>query len=250
MRFPPYAALVAALFCLAPGTAFAQRGNWEELGTATIGTRLERDVIDVGRREGRFQTLMFEVRQNDVEIVDLKVIYGGGDAEDIQVRNFFKAGSRSRPIDLKGRGRFIRQIEVTYRARGPVQIVFFGEQGRGGPGGPGGPGDVGGRWDELGCQKVGFLTDRDVIRVGRREGRYSAIKLQVRGNKIRLIDLKVVYANGAPDTIPVRTIIPANSETRPLDLQGGRRAIDRIEMVYLSQFNFKGQATVCAYGRQ
>ena len=30
-------------------------------------------------------------------------------------------------------------------------------------------------WVELGCQKVSFRAERDVIRVGRREGRFTAI---------------------------------------------------------------------------
>jgi hypothetical protein len=114
--------------------------------------------------------------------------------------------------------------------------------------GPGGPG--GGRWENLGCQKVGFVVDRDVIRVGRQEGRFSAIRLKVRGNAVYMADLKVVYANGAPDDIQVRSEIRAGGETRPLDLRGQRRAIRQIEMVYRSKPSFKGQATVCVEGRQ
>ena len=41
-------------------------------------------------------------------------------------------------------------------------------------------------------------------RVGRREGRFSAIKLPVLRNKIELIDFKVVYDSGQPDEMQVR----------------------------------------------
>jgi hypothetical protein len=58
-------------------------------------------------------------------------------------------------------------------------------------------------------------------------------------------DLKVIYANGEPDDIPVRSEIRAGGQTRPLDLRGERRAIKQIEMKYRSQPNFKGEATVC-----
>jgi hypothetical protein len=101
------------------------------------------------------------------------------------------------------------------------------------------------RWERLGCQKVGFITDKDVIRVGRGEGRFKSIRLQVSGNKVYMDDLKVIYANGEPDDIPVRSEIRAGGQTRPLDLRGERRAIKEIEMKYHSQPNFKGQATVC-----
>jgi len=101
------------------------------------------------------------------------------------------------------------------------------------------------RWERLGCQKVGFIADKDVIRVGRGEGRFKSIRLQVSGNKVYMDDLKVIYANGEPDDIPVRSEIRAGGQTRPLDLRGERRAIKEIEMKYRSQPNFKGQATVC-----
>ena len=101
------------------------------------------------------------------------------------------------------------------------------------------------RWERLGCQKVGFIADKDVIRVGRGEGRFKSIRLQVSGNKVYMDDLKVIYANGEPDDIPVRSEIRAGGQTRPLDLRGEHRAIREIEMKYRSQPNFKGQATVC-----
>lgn len=109
--------------------------------------------------------------------------------------------------------------------------------------------DRGDRWDQLGCQKVSFIgKDRDIIRVGRREGRFKAIRLSARGSDVEMLDLKVIYANGEPDDIPVRSMIRAGSRTKPLDLKGRERAIDRIEMVYRSRPSFKGQATVCAEG--
>jgi hypothetical protein len=105
------------------------------------------------------------------------------------------------------------------------------------------------RWEQLGCQKVGFTVDKDIIRVGRGEGKFKAIRLQVSGNKVHMMDLKVIYANGQPDDIPVREEIRAGGQTKPLDLRGERRAIRQIEMVYRSQPNFKGQATVCVEGQ-
>lgn len=106
-----------------------------------------------------------------------------------------------------------------------------------------------GRWDQLGCQKVGFLVDRDVIRVGRGEGKFKALRLNVSGNDVFINDLKVVYGNGAPDDIPVRTQIRQGGQSGLLDLKGrGERAIDRVELTYRAKPNFKGSATVCVSG--
>lgn len=104
-------------------------------------------------------------------------------------------------------------------------------------------------WTELGCRKVSFIgKDRDVIKVGRKEGRFRAIRLKVRGNDVEMLDLKVIYANGSPDDIPVRKHIRAGGQTGPLDLRGRDRAIDSVEMVYKSRPSFKGLATVCVDG--
>ena len=109
--------------------------------------------------------------------------------------------------------------------------------------------DRGSQWVQLGCQQVSFRgRDRDTIRVGRREGRFSAIRLAARGSDVEVLDLKVVYANGNPDDIGVRRVIRSGDRTAPLDLRGRDRSIQQIEMVYWQRPDFRGQATICAEG--
>jgi hypothetical protein len=103
-------------------------------------------------------------------------------------------------------------------------------------------------WELLGTKKVGFIVDRDTIQVGRAEGRFRAVKLRVRGAPIHMMDLKVVYANGQPDDLPIRADIRAGGETRAIDLKGRERAIREVQMVYRSKPTFKGLATVEVWG--
>src|SRR5262249_377025 len=70
-------------------------------------------------------------------------------------------------------------------------------------------------------------------------GCFRAIRLHVRNADMEVLDLKVVYANGQPDDIPVRTFIRQGERTRPMDLRGWERAIDRVEMVYRSVPNVR-----------
>lgn len=104
-------------------------------------------------------------------------------------------------------------------------------------------------WELLGSQKVGFIADKDVIQVGRKDGDFSKIKLRVKGNEVEFLDVKVIYGNGQPDDIKIRNKIRAGGETRAIDLKGGDRFIRRIELVYRSKPSFKGQATVELWGR-
>lgn len=104
-------------------------------------------------------------------------------------------------------------------------------------------------WELLGSQKVGFIVDKDVIRVGRKDGDFSAIKLRVKGNEIEFLDVNVVYANGQKDDIRIRNKIRAGGETRAIDLKGGDRFIRQVELVYKSKPSFKGQATIELWGK-
>lgn len=227
------------------------REQWEMLGEQAVGFGVDRDVIRVGRREGFFSKIALEVRDNDVEILDLKVFFKRGMPQDVRVRQRIRAGDRTRPIDLVGGDRLIDRIEIVYRSRpgfrGQAKVAVFGLKNLPPP-----PPPPVARWEELGCGKVGLKPDRDTIRVGRREGRFSAIKLLVRGSKIELIDLTVVYERGPPDQIVVRKKIGDGDETPPLDLRGERRIIDRVDLTYRQTLGLnmiKGPATVCVLGR-
>ena len=88
-------------------------------------------------------------------------------------------------------------------------------------------------WVELGCQRVNFGIDRDVVRVGRRDGTFRAIRLRARGNTVHMLDVKVVYGNGVADDIPVRANIPGWRNERT-ERPPGRRSRDRSRRADLS----------------
>jgi hypothetical protein len=231
-------------------TARSWHDGWEELGEKKVNRRVDRDTIRVGRKEGRFAKIALEVKDNDVEIRDLKVFFRHGRPQDVEVRERIRAGGHTRAIDLRGGDRIIERIELVYRTRGRGEratVTVYGLQGAGGhrPGPP-----RRGHWEELGCQRVGFGADKDVIKVGRREGRFSAIRLRAKRSDVLLLSLRVVYGRGPADDFDVQTHLRAGRETRPFDLRGERRAIKRIELVYSSIPSLKGAATLCADGRQ
>ena len=50
-------------------------------------------------------------------MVDLKVVYANGDPDDIQVRQWLRQGTQTGPLDLRGRERAIRRIDMVYRTK-------------------------------------------------------------------------------------------------------------------------------------
>ena len=108
------------------------------------------------------------------------------------------AGSSSRDIPLTGGTRNIKQIIVTYRAKAPAKIVFFGTTAK----------PVAAGWDRLGCKEVSFGVDHDMVKVGRKDGVFTAIRLKVRRAPIEMFGLRVTYGNGRKEDFKVRAVIP------------------------------------------
>ncbi len=108
-------------------------GEWVLLGRRKVGFLVDRDVIEVGQKEGRFDRLLLSVKRNDIEILDIRVVYANGQSDELRVREFIREGGRTRPIELRGGdGRFIRQVEVTYRSKpsfqGQAVLFVYGRQ--------------------------------------------------------------------------------------------------------------------------
>jgi hypothetical protein len=99
----------------------------------------------------------------------------------------------------------------------------------------------------FGVQDVGFLVDRDTIRVGAEIGKFDRIRLRVLKNEIFITDLKAIFADGSTETLLSDVKIPADRKTDwiPLDHKG---FIKEIQLVYRSKPDFKGQARVEVFG--
>lgn len=106
----------------------------------------------------------------------------------------------------------------------------------------------GGQWVLLGSRRVNWRVDRDTIRVGRRYGRFRAIRLVVRRNAVNFIRVAVRFGNGQVQEIPIRRVIPAGGRTRVIDLAGRRRFISAVRMVYRTRPQFRGRAVVQVFG--
>lgn len=282
-------ALALVLTGMLAGDAFAQRRDWDRdgdrgrgrgdradwvlLGEKTVGFRIDRDVIRIGHnedwyRERAFRRIHLVAERNDIHLMSVRLVYMNGFGEDFPVDQLLRDG-QDQVIDLRGDRRYLQQIELVYRSRpnfeGRAVMKVYGEPSRrdggggpppiisgGGPGGGGGPSGGEGRdWVDLGCKQVSlFGNDRDSVHVGRREGRFKAIRLHVRGADVEMLDLRVIYANGEPDELRVRRILRQGERTRELELRGRERSIQRVDMTYRTVLNFKGLATVCVEGLQ
>ena len=252
------AGAVALLLTLMVAPSQAQRGpggdRWVNLGEKSVGFLVDRDILRVNQkadwfdREGPFRALRFTAEGNDIEMINVRVVYLNGFAEEFPVNQRLRA-RQSITVDLRGERSYIQHLEFIYRSRlnfkGQATLRIDAQAARRGPPGPG-PGP---RVELLGSQKIGFKVDRDVLRVGRKEGRFRRIALRAVDNDIEVLDMKIFYGRGPADDVQVRRVLRAGQQSEPIDLRGDEpRVIDRIEFIYRARPNFRGAATLEVYG--
>lgn len=107
------------------------RDDWRRLGQRQVSFRAERDAIS-GLGDGRFHQLMLVVKDADLEMFDVRVVFGNGESFSPPTRLHFGADSRSRVIDLPGDARVVRRVEFAYKSvrgggDGRATIEVFGK---------------------------------------------------------------------------------------------------------------------------
>ena len=106
-------------------------------------------------------------------------------------------------------------------------------------------------WVVLGERVVNDRTDHDTIVVTGAQGRFSALKVKVMKRPVHFIDMTVVFGDDSTQDVELRTVIPADGETRVIDLEGRRRIVKRVEFTYEAESIGRGKkATVRLLGRR
>jgi hypothetical protein len=102
----------------APAQVWDSKG-WELLGEQTVGGRVDRDRITVGRAMGKFSQLMVVVLDSELEMLDMEVVFRRGQPFRPAISQYFRESSRTRAIELpagyRGGERTIEHIDFKYR---------------------------------------------------------------------------------------------------------------------------------------
>jgi hypothetical protein len=106
--------LLGALF--AADASAGRRRGWELLGERTVSDAVDHDAISaIG--QGSFRAIKFKVEGRAVELRDVKIHFASGGIEDVEIRRVIPAGGESRVINIRGRDRVIKRIELWYDAQ-------------------------------------------------------------------------------------------------------------------------------------
>jgi hypothetical protein len=113
----------------APVTVVDGTPRWERLGERWVNGGVDRDVIHVGRAEGRFHRLQIVVEHSALEMFDMLIVFGDGSTYSPPTRLVFEPNTKSRVIDLPGGARVIRRVEFRYGnlpGGGRAQVELWG----------------------------------------------------------------------------------------------------------------------------
>ena len=106
-----------------------------------------------------------------------------------------------------------------------------------------------GSWQVIGTLEVNFTADHDTLVVRGPFDDFRRIKFKVTNAGLNLQRMVVVYENGEPEQITVRSNIPKGGESRQIDLAGaGKRRIRRIDFWYDTKGLLNGKAHVTVFG--
>jgi hypothetical protein len=86
--------------------------GWRLLGEGIVAGQFERQVVRVGKDQGRVARVALVVTESSLEVGDVVLQFGNGQRMSPGLRHSFADGSRSRAIDLPGHVRFIQGLEL------------------------------------------------------------------------------------------------------------------------------------------
>ncbi len=105
-------------------------------------------------------------------------------------------------------------------------------------------------WELLGEEKVNFVRDKDEIIVTSRN-QFTDIRFRVEEREVRINELKIYFQNGDKLEPSIDLVVPANQDSRLIELTRDGRTISKIEFRYRTTGNIlKGRANVLVYGKK
>jgi hypothetical protein len=89
---------------------------WEKLGSRVVTMTADHDEILVTATEGVYTAIQLRILKAPIHLLNINIIFGNGDNENIVFDKLFTAGSETRVIDLVGNKRIIKKVNLNYKS--------------------------------------------------------------------------------------------------------------------------------------
>lgn len=104
-------------------------------------------------------------------------------------------------------------------------------------------------WEKLGSRVVNMKADHDEISVTAMDGVFTRVRLRIMKAPIHLLNINIVFGNGANKNVVFNKRFKMGTWTRVIDLPGNKRIIKKVKLNYKSVPAGKGRAVVSLWGK-
>lgn len=190
-----------------------------------ISSLVDRDIMHVRPKIGRFDKVRFRALGSDVFVDDLKVVYTDGTSESLLSGQRLRQNRKSDWVPL-GHADFIKELRVIYRPHPKrnrtARIEAFGAYADGWLKSNGDGRKHNGGWVLVGTDTAGMRGNGKVtIKVGENDG-YKKLRIALKGHDIRMRYLTVVHEDGSKDDVTEkRRRVRAGKSLGPFALEKG-----------------------------
>ena len=106
-----------------------------------------------------------------------------------------------------------------------------------------------GHWVQLGSREVDFKSDHDTIEVGKAEGRFTALRLDVADGNLIMEKMKVTFGDGSTFEPKTKAEFKEGQTSQTIDLPNKSHVIKRVDFSYHSKGK-RDKATVSLFGKE
>jgi hypothetical protein len=106
-----------------------------------------------------------------------------------------------------------------------------------------------GRWVELGSREVDFKSEHDTVEVGKAEGRFTALRIDVADGDLVMEKMRVTFGDGSTFEPKTRAEFKPGQTSQTIDLPNKSHVIKRVDFSYHSRGKHE-KATVMLFGKE
>ncbi|MEQ8824364.1 MAG: hypothetical protein RIC14_08315 [Filomicrobium sp.] len=246
-------------FANVEGLIADEPGGYNVLDTVRLDTKDRQVRMRLDGDDRAVGSIRLRAWVDAVVLRKAEIVFENGDRQEVRIRDRLEPGEATPPIDLLGYRRKISRVDLTLRPqRGRSELARIDLLGKSAPRGHyerrrerrDRQGRLGRDWKLLGVRKASlFNKDSDTFDIGKSKGRYTSIRVRALDQDVQMYGMTIVYGNGKREDIGLYGTLRAGEASKPFDLKGRKRFIDRITFQYRTKLNLKGQGEVELWGK-
>ena len=221
--------LSAIVFAAASSAAFpvlAQSPPYPLLGEEIANYARETDRFTIGERRGPFTELKLRVERGSVRVFGIVVVFGNGQKREFGKDRVVEPGKAGLTIDLPGRSRRVKHVDVTYRTlrrssnrRAIVSLLGQSAIVRDPD------------YERVASINADLRNDSFVIDLPARGSRFEAIKIGALHRDIFVRRIVIAHRNGDLQTVRINNWLDEGRRTPPIEIAKPRRSVRSVTIV-------------------